>query len=337
MDSLSQIVLGGAVGEAVLGRKAGNKAVVWGAVAGTIPDLDVIAQFFMDPVRQADFHRGISHSLVFSLLVAPALGWMIARIHRKEGISVRSWTLLAFMGLVTHPLLDMFTTWGTEFFWPFSSAKIAFNSIFVVDPLYTLPFMTFLILAMRKHRKSPRRRILNYIGIAWSCLYLGLGLVQKARARSHFKAQFERQHIVPEQYMTRPSPFNTLHWGVVAKVDNGYWLGFHSLPGGAEEVKLTFFKDQMMPRELAEHPRVQDLLRISQGYLIAQPYEKGWLLSDLRYMTTEFHLDGDESFLFNYYFRPDGEGGYQIDLRQQAPEFNSETLTRFWNAIWGKA
>ena len=42
MDSLTQIVLGAAVGEATLGRKVGNKALLWGAIAGTIPDLDVV-------------------------------------------------------------------------------------------------------------------------------------------------------------------------------------------------------------------------------------------------------------------------------------------------------
>ena len=43
MDSLTQIVLGASVGEAALGRKVGNRAMVWGAIAGTIPDLDVIS------------------------------------------------------------------------------------------------------------------------------------------------------------------------------------------------------------------------------------------------------------------------------------------------------
>ena len=42
MDSLTQVVLGAAVGEAALGKKIGNRAIVWGGIAGTIPDLDVL-------------------------------------------------------------------------------------------------------------------------------------------------------------------------------------------------------------------------------------------------------------------------------------------------------
>ena len=41
MDSVTQITLGAAVGEAVLGRKIGGRAMLWGAIAGTLPDLDV--------------------------------------------------------------------------------------------------------------------------------------------------------------------------------------------------------------------------------------------------------------------------------------------------------
>jgi inner membrane protein len=65
MDSLSQIVLGAAVGEAVLGRRIGNRAMIWGAVAGTIPDMDVLGKYFLSELDNLAFHRGISHSLSF--------------------------------------------------------------------------------------------------------------------------------------------------------------------------------------------------------------------------------------------------------------------------------
>ena len=62
MDSLSQIALGAAVGTAVLGRRVGAKAAVWGAVCGTLPDLDVLISHG-DPVRDFTFHRAESHAL----------------------------------------------------------------------------------------------------------------------------------------------------------------------------------------------------------------------------------------------------------------------------------
>ncbi|MDZ7846925.1 MAG: metal-dependent hydrolase [Owenweeksia sp.] len=116
MDSLSQIVLGAGVAEVILGRKAGNRAPLWGAIAGTIPDLDVIPAQWMNTVEALAFHRGISHSLLFSVVLAPLLGWLVYRLYRKRFGRLREWTLLFFMVLFTHALLDCFTTWGVQLF-----------------------------------------------------------------------------------------------------------------------------------------------------------------------------------------------------------------------------
>ena len=83
MDSLSQIVLGAAVGEVVLGRRIGNRAMIWGAVAGTIPDMDVLGKYFLSELDNLGFHRGISHSLLFSVLGALVFGWLTDRLYRS--------------------------------------------------------------------------------------------------------------------------------------------------------------------------------------------------------------------------------------------------------------
>jgi inner membrane protein len=83
MDSLSQIVLGAAVGEVVLGRRIGNRAMVWGAVAGTIPDMDVLGKYFLSELDNLAFHRGISHSLLFCVVGALGFGWVTDRLYRS--------------------------------------------------------------------------------------------------------------------------------------------------------------------------------------------------------------------------------------------------------------
>ena len=146
MDSLTQIVLGAAVGEAVLGKKVGNKAMLFGAIAGTIPDLDVLTRFLSnDALTAIEWHRGFSHSIVFSMIFAPIFGWLVYKIVPKKEATWKEWSWLMFWGLFTHPILDSFTTWGTQLFWPFET-RLAFQNIFVIDPLYTLPFLFFLIL-----------------------------------------------------------------------------------------------------------------------------------------------------------------------------------------------
>ena len=98
MDSLTQVVLGAAVGEAVLGKKIGNRAMAWGAVAGTIPDLDVYVRYFTDPMTATEMHRGFSHSILFSVLMAAILGYCVWKKARG--------TMIAFLAILAiYPIL----------------------------------------------------------------------------------------------------------------------------------------------------------------------------------------------------------------------------------------
>ena len=128
MDSLTQIVLGAAVGEAVLGKKVGNKAMLYGAIAGTIPDLDVLASHFTNTVTALSVHRGFTHSIVFSVFFAPIFGWLVSRYETLKDFT--GWAWLFFWAFITHPMLDAHTTWGTQFFWPFEM-RLAFKTIWL--------------------------------------------------------------------------------------------------------------------------------------------------------------------------------------------------------------
>ena len=167
MDTITQAILGAGVGEVTLGKKVGNKAPLWGAVAGIIPDLDVIPGRFMDTVDYLTFHRGFSHSLIFSVIAAPIAGWLIAKIHKKENLDWKPWALLFFLGLITHILLDCFTTWGTQVFWPFDY-RVAWNTIFVIDPLYTIPFAIILVWTIFTKKENPMRFKLGWLAIGIS-------------------------------------------------------------------------------------------------------------------------------------------------------------------------
>ncbi|MAN58846.1 MAG: metal-dependent hydrolase, partial [Flavobacteriaceae bacterium] len=231
MDSLTQIVLGAAVGEAVLGRTVGNRAMLYGAIAGTIPDLDVISGFFVDTVTALEWHRGFTHSIVFSVVFGLFFGWLTSVWEKKA--SWKQWAWLWFACLITHPLLDAHTTWGTQLFWPLD-LRLAYKNIFVVDPLYTLPFLIFLILAALQKRESERRRRLNKFGLIISTSYLGLTLVFKFVAFQKFQAALQEQNIAYTDIETRPSPFNTVLWYANVMTEDailiGDWSFFDSQP-----------------------------------------------------------------------------------------------------------
>ena len=171
MDSLSQLVLGAAVGEALLGKKLGNRAILWGAIGGTIPDLDVLSGLFLSELGELTFHRGISHSLLFSVLFALLLGWLIHRFNKTTSLVTRKeWQIMLFFAFFTHVILDCFTVYGTQVFAPFSSYRVSWGSIAVVDPLYTIPLLLSLVITGFIIRTKRTRRIVNYLGL-FRCLF----------------------------------------------------------------------------------------------------------------------------------------------------------------------
>src|SRR5690554_3984556 len=194
MDSLSQIVLGAAVGEKLLGKKLGNKALLYGAIAGTIPDLDVYVGKLFDPITAIQIHRGFSHSILFFVLLSPLLGGWLSKVEKKNKVSFRQATVFWFLGLFTHALLDAFTTWGTQLLYPFD-IRFSMHSIFVIDPLYTLPFFVCILLLMRYKRTNPKRQKLVNLGLIMSSLYLLLTVFVQQIVNSKFDARLSEENI----------------------------------------------------------------------------------------------------------------------------------------------
>lgn len=229
MDSLTQIVLGAGVAEAVAGKKMGNKAALWGAFAGTIPDLDVLLRGFFHPIDGALIHRGFSHSIVFALMISPILAWLFHKIYRKR-YEYRTWILLFFLSIITHPMLDIFTRYGTQFFWPFD-LRLTFNSVFVIDPLYTLPFLMCILISLFLKRESKFRRRLNYTGIVYSTLYLLWGVIVKLSIHYNSEEYFASAGIKTqsEQTVTSPMPFTSFYWMMLTQDKDNYYIGYKSL------------------------------------------------------------------------------------------------------------
>jgi inner membrane protein len=240
MDSLTQVVLGAAVGEASIGKKVGNWAILWGAVAGTIPDLDVFAKHFTDNITALEIHRGFSHSILFSVIFAPIFGWIVSKIHRKLDATWKDWTWLMFLGLITHPLLDAHTTWGTQLFWPLEY-RLDYKNIFVVDPLYTLPFMIFLIAAMFYNKTSLKRRKLNNLGLIVSSCYMLLTVGIKWYTYPKFTHSLKEKNVAYIEVKNRPTPLNSILWAANVMVEDGFLIGYYSLFDKSDDIIYSEF------------------------------------------------------------------------------------------------
>ena len=334
MDSLTQIVLGAAVGEAVLGKKVGNKAMLYGAIAGTIPDLDVLTRFFVDTVTATEWHRGFSHSILFSILFAPIFGWLIWKINPKSKATFKDWSWLMFWGLFTHPILDVFTTWGTQLFWPFKM-RLAFQNIFVIDPLYTLPFLVFVILAMCQNRTSFTRRIYINLGLIVSTSYLIITIILKGFAFKQFKSNLVTQNIAYQEMEIRPAPFSTVLWTANIDTPDAYLIGNYSFFDSQPIEFAVYPKNHELLGSLATNDKIVRLINITEGwYTISEEKEKGKLLfNDLRFGLISLKRN-ETKFAFTYEIRNAEQGLVIIETPKNRDDAKG-LLQSIWQRIKG--
>lgn len=226
MDSLTQFALGSAVGVATLGRHTRLwKAALWGGLCGTLPDLDSFVDHG-DPIRNMTFHRAETHALFYLTLASPLLAWVIAKVH-GEMHSVRRWWLAVWLVLVTHPLLDVMTVYGTQLALPFTDHPFGVGSIFIIDPAYTLPLVIGVLAALTL--QGPRGLQWNTAGLALSTAYLAWSFVAQQHVERVAHASLRTHGIEAERVLVTPSPFNTILWRVVAVTAADSCEGFRSL------------------------------------------------------------------------------------------------------------
>ena len=234
MDSLTQIVLGAACGEAILGKKIGNKALLFGAIGGTIPDLDVFvgSLLYGNEIDSMLFHRGFMHSILFSILGAFLFGWLVHKLYdngkRKATTTRKDWIYLFFWALFTHPILDAFTGYGTQLFAPFSNYRIAFNNISVLDVFYTLPFLVCVIAILFYNRTNKKRKIWLKRGIVISSIYMLFTVANKMYVTSVFETSLEADGIPYTRFQTQPSLVANFLWYGTAETNDAYYVAYFS-------------------------------------------------------------------------------------------------------------
>ncbi len=282
MDSLTQIALGAAVGEAVLGRKVGNRAAAWGALCGTLPDLDVFIPLG-DAVRDFTYHRGPSHSLFVLALLTPLLVWLIRRLHPDTADHHRRWYLLVYLTFATHVLLDSFTVYGTQIFWPLLSTPMTWATIFIIDPAYTVPLLAGVTLAVAARRRGWAQ-LANTTGLVLSSLYLAWSLGAKLYVQDLAQQSLAARGIQVERLLTTPTPFNTLLWRALAMAPGGdYYEGYYSLLDGG---RVIAWQGHTSERRLLDGTgndwNVRRLQWFTKGYYRVSRKGTDILLTDLR-------------------------------------------------------
>lgn len=298
MDSLTQIVLGIAVAELCAGKELNNKTFLYGAVLGTLPDLDVLIGLLLNPVDGVLIHRGISHSLLLFLFLSPILGKLISTIE-KEKISFYGATVMVFWCLFTHVILDMFTSWGTQILWPLET-RFALKTIFVIDPLYTIPLLATLIMTWKTKQTLLRRKYIKR-GLIISSSYLVLTCFIKLYALNQFEKALLTQGIHYSEIIVKPTAFNIILWNANIATQDAYLLGDYSLLDSQPISFSKYAKNKALESQLNGNANLEKLKKISEGWYIISQKKESLYFNDLRFGLLNDSPDHPQ-FAFSYQF-----------------------------------
>ncbi|MEY3398842.1 MAG: hypothetical protein RL220_1436 [Bacteroidota bacterium] len=337
MDSLSQIVLGAAVGEVMLGSRLGNRAMLLGAIGGTIPDLDILLNpLVQDELQRLRIHRGYSHSMFVHILLALPFAWLSFKWCRDKVTFGRMY-LAWYLMFLTHTLLDCCTTYGTQLFLPFTDYLVGFNNISVVDPFWTIPFMLLLVVCMFMRRDNPRRLRWAWIAISWQFVYMGYTLINKYHVDQEFRVTLDYEQILYDELYTTPSIFNNWLWAGIAVSKDSIWFGEYSTLQSSPYV------------DWASYPRNTDLVKnhpARESVEILEWFSQGKYLARQRGDTLDFFVakwgrmdftrtEPEEAFRFYYQVYPDGNGGWKSHPVE--PEFGEAEFKEAWTRLWRRA
>jgi inner membrane protein len=313
MDSLTQIILGASVAEATLGKKIGNKAIFLGAIAGTIPDLDIVMRFFVDDLSASVMHRGLSHSLIFPFIVAPILGFLTKKIYSKfENVSQFDWNKMFFLALLTHPLLDAQTTWGTQLFWPFEY-RVAIENIFIIDPIYTLPFLACLLVTAFQDKLSRKRKFYNSLGLIISTAYLLITFSFKGIAHYKISKALEQKNIKYKDINTRATYFNSILWSSQIELKDSYIFTYYSLFDESMPIFTKKFpKNHQMLQPFIDNKKIQQLIILSNGHYIMTNENNELIFWNLKLGLKGFD-ENASPFIWSYVIKKNNKGQILLD------------------------
>lgn len=328
MDSVTQIALGAAVGEATAGRQVGRRALIWGAVCGTLPDLDSLIPLG-DPVRDFTYHRSVSHSLLVLTLLTPLVARLIMRLHPGTRQHSARWHWLVLLVFSTHVLLDCLTIYGTQIWWPLPLPPVTWSTIFIIDPVYTLPLLLGVLCALFMARHQRRGYRLNLAGLVLSSAYLAWSIGAKLHVDSQVRSALAEQGVGYDRLITNPGPFNTLLWRVVAVDENGYHEGFYSLLAPRQDLHLRHFpSDRGLLGGLEDDWAVKRLQWFTKGFYGVVAADGDILIKDLR-----MGFEPDYYFVFKV-GKVSNPHPLPVPVERLAAERDLTRLPEIWALLW---
>jgi inner membrane protein len=287
MDSLTHILTGIAVGQIFSEKNDGPKPLVWGAVAGSIPDLDTVFQSFIVIEKSMLLHRGFSHSLLLWVTCSPLLALLINRIYKGGRHSYFKWLKIFAVAWLSHLFLDLFNTYGTGIFEPFSHARIAYDAVNVVDLLYLIPVLAVSAVYIFFIKKHITKRIFALVILLFSAGYISVSAINKSTVETAAKTQLAENGIHHKRILSSPLPLSNLAWKVVAEGNDGYYTGVYY---GFWKKKADFEfvpKNIYLEEKLGHYDNFKKLKRFTKDWYVLDKVDGKVILYDLRFTSLD--------------------------------------------------
>ena len=283
MDTLTQIVLGAGVCVAVLGRRLGpRRAAIAGGLLGTLPDLDVLIPAG-DPVETFVSHRGFSHSLIIQAMVTPVIGEAMVRL--IAACQQQRWQTYAaiYLCLSTHALLDAMTIYGTKLFWPLSLEPFGVGSVFIIDPLYTIPLLLITIIALCSGRWTEGLGKTVIVALVLSTAYQVWCVGALRIVLSKAKNLLRQAGVTQDSLLATPLPFTSLFWRTIVLKNDHYVNLYLPVFGDIQHATLYIHPRHLsLASCLGDNSAFKQLSSFSQGFFRLDQYRDVIQYSDLR-------------------------------------------------------
>lgn len=301
MDSITHIVFGAVTGSAIAGKKLGKKAMLWGALANSIPDIDVAARLWMNDPDAILAHRGFTHSIFFAFLICPILSWLFAKYHRNKSMTFGNWMAIFLSGTLFHIAIDCMTSYGTGIFEPFSHVRVSCNNIFVADPFFTIwTLIAFIAMLIIKSDSSKRGFWIRF-GLICSTAYLIYTFVNKYYVDGLFKDFYAGKNISTQTYFSAPAPLNNWLWMGMAKDHDSIYTCYYSVFDKSPIQKYTATPvNDFLLDPVRKDENVKKIIRLSQGYYAVTEENDKLIFSDTRFGLRSGWKDEPPIFVFRF-------------------------------------
>jgi len=325
LDSITQAVLGATVATVCVPKQHRRKAVLVGGMLGTLPDLDVFIDYG-DDVANFTNHRGFSHSL-FILFPFSLLLWGILRqFYHPVRTAPKPWLIAILLALITHPLLDAHTAYGTQLFWPLSSSPVMWSTIFIIDPLYTLPLLIGIIIILIKPRAAWAARSLA-LGLIISTSYLAWTWTAKLYVENQIAAAVVENKESTRIFVT-PTLFSSLLWRSVVIQDDHYAEAYYSFLNPKRSITFNAYSSNKALFDASKKLwAAQRLDWFAQGFIKTEIVNDHLVISDLR-------MGFEGNYVFKHAVaKVDNTHIYEIPSKRLSSEFRSKGFQQIWHTL----